>query len=160
MNQMNTKKLSSLLSITLIAVLSFTMLVGCSSTRGGHFDSTTGTGVHLGESNYSIVKANAIGTSTGFKLLGIIPFSSPSYSKAKSKLYASVGENMQGRAIALSNQSEDRTTLYLILFSIPKITLSADVIEFNKKEPVPAVAAPVAQPATETVAEPAEQPTE
>ena len=164
MTQFTIKKLSTCLTATFMLGLCSTLLVGCSSPRGGRFDSATGTGVHLGESNYSIVKANAVGTSKGFRLLGILPFSNPSYSNAKSKLYDSVGEDMRGRSIALSNQSEDRSTLYLILFSIPKITLSADVIEFNKDEPEPTVSTPVVQaipapapqPVTETVPAPAE----
>jgi hypothetical protein len=33
--------------------------------------------------------------------------------------------------VALANQTEDRSSLYLILFSIPRVTITADVIEFT-----------------------------
>jgi len=45
-------------------------------------------------------------------------------------LYKSVGESLEGRAIALVNQTEDASELSFILFSIPKVTISADVIEY------------------------------
>ncbi len=102
---------------------------GCSSVgemRGG----TTGTDVQLNQKNYKLIKAGAIGHSYGFKLLGILPFDSPTAAAAKADLYKSVGEDLTGKAAALANQTEDRSSLYLILFSIPRITYTADVIEF------------------------------
>ena len=60
----------------------------------------------------------------------ILPLGSPTYATAKQSLYQSVGEPLTGRAVALANQTEDRSSLYLILFSIPKVTITADVIEF------------------------------
>ena len=80
-----------------------------------------------------MIKAGAIGHSSGFKLLGIIPFASPNYAEAKTDLYKSVGEPLTGRSVALANQTEDRSSIYLILFSIPKVTITADVIEFTDK---------------------------
>jgi hypothetical protein len=72
-----------------------------------------------------------VGESSGFKLLGIIPLASPLYSEAKANIYKSVDEPLSGRSIALANQTEDRSSLYLILFSIPKVTITADVVEFT-----------------------------
>jgi len=72
-----------------------------------------------------------MGKSWGFRLLGIIPLASPEYSMAKKRLYDSVGETLNGKAVALANQTEDRSLMYLILFSVPKLTLTADVIEFT-----------------------------
>ncbi|HXC37216.1 MAG TPA: DUF6567 family protein [Candidatus Acidoferrales bacterium] len=111
--------------------LTFVILVsGCSSVgemRGG----TTGTDVQLNQKNYKLIKAGAMGHSYGFKLLGILPFDSPTAADAKADLYKSVGEDLTGKAAALANQTEDRSSLYLILFSIPRITYTADVIEFT-----------------------------
>lgn len=92
---------------------------------------STGTGVNLNGNNYRVIKAGARGEDFGFALFGFITLVSPSYADAKDQLYASVGESLKGRAIALANQTEDRSTLYVILFSLPKITLTADVIEFT-----------------------------
>jgi hypothetical protein len=120
---------------TLTYFTSFTaavLLAGCSSEgllKGGG----TGTSVGLTQNNYRVIKAGAMGESGGFKLLGIIPITSPNYAVAKQRLYDSVGEPLTGRAIALANQTEDRSSLYLILFSIPQVTITADVVEFTDK---------------------------
>ena len=105
------------------------LLAGCSSE--GEFRQSTGTSVSLAGNNYKLIKAGATGHSSGFRLLGIIPFASPTHAGAKASLYKSVGQPLTGRAVALANETEDRSTLYLILFSIPKITVTADVVEFT-----------------------------
>ena len=69
---------------------------------------------------------------------GIFPFASPHHSTARSKLYASVDQPLTGKAVALTNELEDKSTLYLILFSVPKLTLTADVIEFVDRDEAPA----------------------
>jgi hypothetical protein len=116
-----------------VFLLLATLLVsGCVSAGGaGRMMQSTEAGVVLKESNYKILKTGAKGSSYGFKLLGFIPITSPSYADAKKELYESVNEPLEGRAVALANQTEDHKTIYLILFSLPKIVLSADVIEFN-----------------------------
>jgi hypothetical protein len=113
----------------LIIFCPFILLAGCASQ--GEFNHLNATDVNLNSNNYRIIKAGASGCSTGFNLLGFIPFASPHYSEAKADLYHSVTEPMNGRAIALANQTEDRSTIYLILFSLPKVTITADVIEFT-----------------------------
>ena len=119
------KKLTSLLSITTASIL----LAGCASQ--GNYPANNTTDVRLSGNNYRIVKAGATGKSYGFALLGIIPIVSPLASEAKANIYKSVNEQLQGRSIALSNQTYDRSTLYLILFSVPRFTVTADVIEFT-----------------------------
>jgi hypothetical protein len=111
---------------------------GCSSTRFVTPPQTTTTAVALNAKNYRLIKAGATGTSCGFRLLGILPFSSPHHSTARSKLYASVDQPLTGKAVALTNELEDRSTLYLILFSVPKLTITADVIEFVDHDEAPA----------------------
>ncbi|MGH7941748.1 MAG: DUF6567 family protein [Limisphaerales bacterium] len=126
---MQTKTFVKQLAPLLISSAVIAMASGCSSAgemRGG----TTGTEVQLNQRNYKLIKPGAIGHSYGFNLLGILPFDSPTAADAKANLYRSVGQDMTGRAIALANQTEDRSSLYLILFSIPRITYTADVIEF------------------------------
>jgi len=114
---------------TLFVAACIVGLVGCAS-RGEFKGQATVAGVGLTKKNYKVIKVGAKGESSGFKLLGIIPFASPSYADAKEGLYASVGQPLEGRAIALVNQTEDRSVMYLILFSIPKVTITADVIEY------------------------------
>jgi hypothetical protein len=126
------------LIITLKGLISFTactlLLVGCAS-RGEIKGGGTGTQVQLNQRNYKVIQAGAVGKSHGFRLLGIIPIVSPNYADAKKNLYESVGENLKGRAIALANQTEDDSSLYLILFSIPRVTITADLVEFIDPTP-------------------------
>jgi hypothetical protein len=103
---------------------------GCAS-QGDLRGNNTGTQVELKGNNYKVIKAGAVGESTGFDLLGLIPIVPPTAAEAKVTLYRDVGEELKGRSIALANQTEDRSYLYLILFGIPKITITADVVEFT-----------------------------
>jgi len=90
----------------------FLVLLGCSSGRGD-FATSTGTGVSLKGNNYKMLKAGAKGESRGFYLFGFIPFVSPSAGDAKARLYQNSGQKLEGRSVALANQTEDRSILYL-----------------------------------------------
>lgn len=120
--------------IITVAASACLLLTGCASLgefKGGG----SSTDASLNMSNYKIVKAGATGQSNDFRWLGLFPVTTP-YATAKQNLYNSVGENLTGRSIALANMTEDKTSLNLFLFSITKLTLTADVIEFNKAVPV------------------------
>ena len=105
---------------------------GCVASKG-EFRQATGTHVALESNNYKMVKAGVRGESTGFKILGFISIAAPSYADAKAALYQNTGENLTGRSIALANQTEDTSGINLIIFQIPKVTITADVVEFNDK---------------------------
>jgi len=122
-----------LISVVVFFLATTAMFYACAPSIG-RFNQATGTGVNLEQNNYRVIKASATGVSSGFRLLGIIPFKAPSYAEAKKNLYASAGESLDGRAIALANQTEDRSSLYVILFSLPKLTISADIVEFISKD--------------------------
>ncbi|HXZ86151.1 MAG TPA: hypothetical protein VEI82_11745 [Myxococcota bacterium] len=113
-------------------------LAAC-TTNVGQFLPDAGQDVLLRENNYKLVKAHAVGQSSGVFLFCLIPLTSPTFSEAKQKLDDSVGEKLEGRAIALTNRSIDRSSTNAVLYSIEKITLTADVIEFES--PAPAKAA-------------------
>ena len=109
--------------------------VGCVASKG-EFRQHTGTEVRLDSNNYKVVKAGVRGESTGFKLLGLISLAAPSYADAKAALYQNTGENLTGRSIALANQTEDSSGVNLLIFQIPKVTITADVVEFNDRASV------------------------
>jgi len=112
-----------------ICIIGLTLLlVGCSAA--GNFPHTSATNVDLAKKNYRVVKANAIGTSTGFSLLGILPLACPRVAKAKQHLTENAYGDRDG-AFALINVTQEKSNTYLILFSLPKITMSADIIEFT-----------------------------
>jgi len=127
----NQNVIKRLLSLAALSVVSL-VLPGCAS-KGEFRGQSTGTSVSLAGSNYKVIKAGATGQSSGFNLLGIIPLASPNYGEAKAALYKSVGEPLTGRSVALANQTEDRSSVYLLLFSVPKVTITADVVEFTDK---------------------------
>jgi hypothetical protein len=97
----------------------------------------TTTAVDLYKKNYKIVKANAIGSSVGFSLLGLFTFVSPGYEEAITRLYRSAGIT-EGKAQAIVNVVHENTSPYFILFALPKITVRADIIEFIDTVPVKA----------------------
>lgn len=94
----------------------------------------TTTTVHLYGQNYRIIKTNVTGSSWGFSLLGFITLKSPNYIKAVEQMYKEAGINGQ-RSQAIVNVAQQDTSPYFILFSLPKITLRADLIEFTGTAP-------------------------
>ena len=92
------------------------------------------TQVTLAGNNYNILEPNVIGRSRGFKLLGLISFRGASHTEAMSRLYHRAGVE-QGRPQALANVLVESSSTYFILFSIPKVTIRADLIEFTGDEP-------------------------
>lgn len=103
---------------------------GC-TTRSGRLLEDAGAHVFLSEGNYRVVRQHVVGESTGYFVLMFIPISAPSYSEAKAEMYKALGEPVEGRSIALTNQTEDLTEFSALIYSKRTITLSADFIEFN-----------------------------
>lgn len=110
------------------------LAAGCSTSRV-ELGQSTSTAVALNSKNYRLIQAGAEGKSYGFRLLGILPITSPHYADARKDLYSSVDETLKGKAVALTNETRDKSTLYLILFSVPKLTITGDVIEFVDTQP-------------------------
>jgi hypothetical protein len=132
-NQSTQRHIMKKTYLKLIALISTFPLFLSSCSNVGSMSGNTNTHVDLVGNNYKMIKAGASGSSTGFELLGFLPIIQPSYAEAKSNLYNSTGLNLTGRAVALANQTDDKSNIYLILFSIPKVTLTADVVEFTGK---------------------------
>lgn len=101
---------------------------GCASSRGGQEPSERVTNLDLKSKNYQVLKANAVGRDTGWTVLCIFPLWSPQQAVAKAQLYE--GLNVEGKATALANLTQDRETLFLLLACRSTLTLSADIIEF------------------------------
>lgn len=112
--------------VALFSILS--VMIGCGTTTG-MISGSTGTGIKLDHGNYRVIKAGARGQDWGFWLL-FFPLSMPSYADAKQRLYASVGESLDGKAAALANQTIDKPFFTLIAFTWTRVILTADVIEF------------------------------
>lgn len=115
-------------ALTVICLVLIVASFGCTSS--GAFPSTSNTSVHLSKNNYRVVKANAVGSSSGFKLFMFIPIAPTRYSTAMSNLQKQAGV-AEGKAQAMVNVTQEESSLYLLLFSIPKLTVRADIIEFT-----------------------------
>jgi hypothetical protein len=87
------------------------------------------TTVELSRDNFKMVKTNIQGTDWGINFLGILPIVSPDYTKAISELYKA-GEVTEGKPQAIVNILQQHTAPFFILFSIPRISFRADVVEF------------------------------
>lgn len=114
-----------------LAVYSLACLAAGCTTTSGRLLEDAGAHVFLSEGNYRVLRQHVVGKSWGYNILLVIPISSPSYNEAKQAMYDALGESVQGRSIALTNQTEDLTVFNALIYSKRTITLSADFIEFN-----------------------------
>ncbi|MGZ5056496.1 MAG: DUF6567 family protein [Methylobacter sp.] len=111
------------------AIPALPALSGLIPASGGGPQILTTTEVKLARQNFKIVKANTIGSSVGFSLLGFIILKSPDYAEAIANLYRHVSE---GKAQTFANVVQESSSTYFILFALPKITMHADIIEFTE----------------------------
>lgn len=120
-------------SVLQVAAFSAAMIMasGCASSRVENNLPSTQTQVNLTHGNYKVLKAGAIGRSYGFRfLLGIIPIAAPNTATARADLYRQLDQPVTGKSVALVNVVQDRSTTWLILFSVPKLVITGDVVEF------------------------------
>lgn len=115
----------SLFVLLTVSVLTF----GCSTYKEAHYDSVQKTSVDLTEGNYKVIKSNAVGTDRGFNFLGI-PIVRPSVVEAMGDLRDEAP--MEGKPAAVTNVVQEESTTNFLLFSVPKVSVSADVVEFDK----------------------------
>jgi hypothetical protein len=87
------------------------------------------TDVRLQERNFILIKTNVVGRSKGFSLLGVLTMVPATFNKAMGRLYAQSGME-PGRSQTLVNLVMEKDSVYLILFSIPRTSIRADVVEF------------------------------
>ena len=133
-----------------LLVISLALLIflatGCSSS--GQFSSANLTNVELSENNYRIVATNVSGEAESAYLLGL-SFGSGSNQatlalvrvEGKGLLYKEAVENLWenfeqehgspvGRQLALVNVRFDTDNLNLLVYTKPKVSIRADVVEF------------------------------
>jgi len=114
-----------------IAALPVTLPSGPSGS--GPTSVLTLTEVHLRQRNYRVIRMNVTGTSRGFALLGILMLKPPDAAEAFASLYEEGNLRVliaEGRALAFVNVMQHSSAPYFLLFSLPKITFRADVVEF------------------------------
>lgn len=102
------------------------------SAPSSNLEVHTQTTVQLSDANFSTVRTNVVGSSKGFKLLGFITIYPATLDKAMNRLYAAA-EAEEGRAQTLTHLMIEHSAVYVVLFSIPKVTARADLVEFEPK---------------------------
>jgi len=88
------------------------------------------TDVKLTEGNFMVMKTNVVGQSKGFSLLGFITLVPARFQTAMDRLYVKA-EMQSGKPQTLGNMIMEKTSAYWILFSIPRVSVRADVVEFT-----------------------------
>jgi hypothetical protein len=109
------------------AALPVTSLIG--SPNASAVEIHNNTDVRLQEKNFIVIRTNVVGQSSGFSLLGVLTIVPAKFTKAMSRLYAQA-EMQPGRPQTLVNLIMDKDATYFILFSLPRTSIRADVIEF------------------------------
>jgi hypothetical protein len=122
--------------------------VGCKSTYHSSFAEQAVKPVDLVKLNYRMLKAGAVGDSTGFTFLWI-PFASPSDGDAKRDMLDRLrkeGIETAGKNIGFTSVTADKGGFGIIgIIGAPTITLTADVLEIlngQQPQPIPAPTQP------------------
>ena len=123
--------------------------IGCTTKYHSSFADQSVKPVDLAKLKYRMLKAGAVGESTGFKFIWI-PFASPTDGAAKRDMLDRLrkeGIETTGKNIAFTNVTADKGGVGFIgLIGAPAITLTADVIEILDMQ-LPQEMAPSTQPA-------------
>ena len=94
----------------------------------GYFHTTT-TETQLTRRNFVVAETRLMASTTGFYLFGLIPLKTPNHATAMQRLRSLA--DLKGESRALVNLTQTRSMVFLFLFSIPKVTVTADVVEFQ-----------------------------
>lgn len=132
-----------------LLLFSIISISGCSSS--GAFYSANLTEVQLSEANYEMVATNVSGEASAAYLLGLstgigaqqmqtialarLSGSGAIYGEAIKNLWQNFQDEhgkVEGRNLALINVRYDTDALNLILFTKPKVSVRADVVEFTE----------------------------
>ncbi|MDH5641179.1 MAG: hypothetical protein OEY28_07785 [Nitrospira sp.] len=116
----------------LVCAVFMLALIGCGVKKQSAFIQDSFKPTELTKINYRVLKAGAVGESSGFKLVWI-PFVSPTEGTAKLDMLNSLnkeGIQTAGKNIGFANATYDREMRGLLgLIGFPAIVLRADVIE-------------------------------
>ena len=103
-----------------------------------HGDRSTTNDITVDRPGCKVILGRAVGEDRGFSLLGVIPFKSPSEAKAVDRMYANARERgavPEGNSRQFVNTSIERSANYFILFSLPVVRSSGDLVEFLNDPP-------------------------
>ncbi len=81
------------------------------------------------------MKTNVVGDARGFALLGFITLVPARFETAMGRL-CSKAEMQTGQPQTLGNLIVEKTSADWILFSIPRVSVRADLVEFTRNRPL------------------------
>jgi len=110
-----------------VSVLPIAALMG--SPNASALEIHNQTDIRLEAANFIVTKTNVVGQSEGFSLLGVVTIVPAKFTQAMNRLYTQA-EMQLGRSQTLVNLIMEKNSTYFILFSLPRISIRADVIEF------------------------------
>jgi len=125
-----------------VSVLPIAALMG--SPNASALEIHSQTDIRLETADFIVTKPNVVGESEGFSLLGILTIVPPKFTQAMNRLVTQA-EMQPGRPQTLANLIMEKNSSYFILYSLPRISIRADVIEFI---PVQVTNPPPSPPAT------------
>jgi len=99
------------------------------------------TSVKLAQNDFALVKTNVVGRSKGLSLFGLITIYPATVTKVVSRMYGAA-QMKPGESQTLAHLIIEQTSTFWILFSIPKVEVSADIVEFKSYSPRAPPAAP------------------
>jgi hypothetical protein len=128
------QRIIALLGLALLAggcasVATMPSMFGSLNPNSSSLEIHSQTDVKLTEGNFMVMKTNVVGQSRGFSLLGFITLVPARFQTAMDRLYAKA-EMQDGKPQTLGNVIMEKTSAYWILFSIPRVSVRADVVEF------------------------------
>lgn len=125
--------ISSLCLATAALLLTSCGSVGSSTTNLSGDRVKTAT-VDIGRPDVKLIYGSAQGISKGFKLLGFITFKDAKEGEAVRNMYQdarNAGAPPEGAARTFCNTAIHTSSNYYILFSIPEVTCTGDLVEFT-----------------------------
>jgi hypothetical protein len=79
-----------------------------------------------------VVQRHVTATSSGFRLLGILPLAFPSEARAERKILSEIDPVLRDAEHVLVNRRIENRTVYFFLGSVHTITLHADLAEVER----------------------------
>jgi hypothetical protein len=110
-----------------LSLLPVSSLVGSPNANALEIHNTTE--ARLQEKNFIVVRTNVTGQASGFSLLGILTIVPARFNKAMGRLYDHA-QMQTGHSQTLVDIVMEQDSINFILFTLPRISLSADVVEF------------------------------
>lgn len=110
-----------------VSVLPIAALMG--SPNASALEIHSQTDIRLEAPDFTMIQPNVVGESEGFSLLGILTMVPPKFTEAMNRLMTQA-KMQPGRPQTLANLVMEKNSSYFILYSLPRISIRADVIEF------------------------------